>query len=49
MDTGTAARTQSDETPTGGRWRVLGVGALAGVVAGLALTLAQALARWWLG
>ena len=49
MDTGTAARTQSDDTPTGGRWRVLGVGALAGVVAGLALTLAQALARWWLG
>lgn len=31
------------------RWKTLGIGALSGLVAGLVLTLAQALARLWLG
>ncbi|MDQ3152594.1 MAG: molybdopterin-dependent oxidoreductase [Actinomycetota bacterium] len=51
MDTTTAALNESggsarNDSPS---WRPVGIGALAGLVAGLLLTLLQALARLWLG
>ncbi|MEJ7744452.1 MAG: hypothetical protein WKF73_19065 [Nocardioidaceae bacterium] len=51
MDISTAERAEPEDSSPRGRpsWRVLGIGALAGLVAGLLLTLVQALARLWLG
>ncbi len=51
MDISTAERAEPEDSSPRGRpsWRILGIGALAGLVAGLLLTLVQALARLWLG
>lgn len=50
MGTSTVQRDSPDTSPRDRTtWRVLGIGALAGLVAGLFLTLLQALARLWAG